>query len=70
MHPLRKETGFVPIDRGENGPGIPVGYQIRIVQILVFSDTGTCIFIFGTDTGKTRIVQLRIRVGYGANTTR
>jgi hypothetical protein len=27
------------------------------------------IFIFGTDTGNTRIVQLRIRVGYGTRTT-
>jgi hypothetical protein len=34
-----------------------------------FFDTGTNIFIFGMDTGNTRIVQLRIRVGYGASTT-
>ena len=56
--------------RGENRSGIPAGYRIRIVQIPVFSDTDTDIFIFGTDTGNTRIVQLQIRVGYGANTTR
>jgi hypothetical protein len=32
------------LDRGENGSGIPVGYQIRIVQIPVFSDTDSSIF--------------------------
>jgi hypothetical protein len=56
--------------RGENGSGIPAGYRIWIVQIPVFSDTDSNIFIFRTDTGNTRIVQLQIRVGYGASTTR
>jgi hypothetical protein len=42
--------------RGENGSGIPVGYLIRIVQIPVFSDTDSGIFIFGTDTGNTRVL--------------
>ena len=42
--------------RGENGSGIPVGYRIRIVQITVFPDTDSGIFIFGTDTGTTRIL--------------
>lgn len=35
-----------------------------------FSDMSTDIFIFVTDTSNTRIVQLRIQVRYGANTTR
>jgi hypothetical protein len=35
-----------------------------------FSDTDLDIFIFGTDTGNTRILQLQIQVGYGARTTR
>jgi hypothetical protein len=56
--------------RGENGSGIPVGYRIRIVQIPVFSDTDSGIFISGTDMGNTRILQLQIRVGYEARTTR
>jgi hypothetical protein len=56
--------------RGEYGSDIPVGYQVRIVQIPVFSDTDSGIFIFGTDTGNTRILKLRIRIGYGAMTTR
>jgi hypothetical protein len=45
-----------PAFRGENGSGIPVGYRIRIVQIPVFSDTDSGSFIFGTDTGNTRIL--------------
>jgi hypothetical protein len=61
---------LIIIFRGENGSSIPVGYHIRIVQIPVFSDTDSGIFIFGTDTGNTRIMKLRIRVGYGASTTR
>jgi hypothetical protein len=56
--------------RGENGSGIPVGYRIQIVQIPVFSDTDSSIFIFGTDTDNIRILKLRIRVGYRAMTTR
>jgi hypothetical protein len=56
--------------RGENGSGIPVGYQIRIVQIPVFQIRIRVFFIFGTDTGNTRILKLHIWVGYGARTTR
>jgi hypothetical protein len=63
-------TEKVVTTRGENGSGITVGYRIRIVQIPVFSDTDLGIFIFGMDTGNTRILQLRIRVGYGTSTTR
>jgi hypothetical protein len=55
---------------GENGSGIPVGYRIRIVQIPVFSDTDSGIFIFGANMCNTRILQLRIRDGYGAGITR
>jgi hypothetical protein len=54
--------------RGENGLGTRNGYRIRVLIRDHFSDTD--IFIFGMDTGNTRIVQLRIRVGYGASTTR
>jgi hypothetical protein len=56
--------------RGENGQGTRNGYRIWVLIRDLFSDTGTSIFIFGTDTGNTWIVQLRIRVGYGASTTR
>jgi hypothetical protein len=42
--------------RGENRSGIPVWYQIQIVQIPIFSDTDSGIFIFGTDTDNTRIL--------------
>jgi hypothetical protein len=49
-------------DRGENGSGVPVGYRIQLVKISVFSDTDSVIFIFETDTGNTRILQLRIWV--------
>jgi hypothetical protein len=44
------------VHRGENRSGIPVGYQIRIVQIPVFSDTDSSSFIFETDTVNTRIL--------------
>jgi hypothetical protein len=54
---------------GENGSDIPIGYQIRIIQIPVFY-MDSSIFIFGTDTSNTRILKLRIRVRYGARTTR
>jgi hypothetical protein len=56
--------------RGENGQGTWNGYQIRVLIRDHFSDTDTSIFIFGTDMDNTRIVHLRIRVGYGASTTR
>jgi hypothetical protein len=56
--------------RGENGQGTQNGYRIRVLIRDHFSDTDTRIFIFGTDTGNTWIVQLRIRVGCGASTTR
>jgi hypothetical protein len=56
--------------RGENGQGTRNGYRIRVLIRDHFSDTDMGIFIFGTDTGNTRIVHLRIRVGYGASTTR
>jgi hypothetical protein len=56
--------------RGENGSGIPVGYRIQIVQIPVFLDTNSSIFIFGMNTDNTRILKLRIRVVYRAMTTR
>jgi hypothetical protein len=42
--------------RSENRSAIPVGYRIQIVQIPNFSDTDSGIFIFGTDTGNTRIL--------------
>jgi hypothetical protein len=58
------------LTRGENGSGTRNGYRIRVLIRDYFSDTDTGIFIFGTDTGNTRIVQFRIRVGYGASTTR
>jgi hypothetical protein len=40
------------------------------MQIPICSDIDLDIFVFGTDTGNTLIVHLRIRVGYGASTTR
>jgi hypothetical protein len=40
------------------------------MQIPVFSDTDSSIFILETDMGNTRIMHHRIRVGYGARTTR
>jgi hypothetical protein len=66
VFPTRKSM----ICRGENGQGTRNGYRIRVLIRDHFSDTDTGIFIFGTDTGNTRIVQFRIRVGYGASTTR
>jgi hypothetical protein len=50
---LWKKKMGISVCRGENGSGIPVGYKIRVVQIPVFSDTDSGIFIFGTDTGNT-----------------
>jgi hypothetical protein len=51
-----------------------VGYTRRVPDTgsanTRFSDTDSGSFIFGTDTGNTRILYLRIRVGYGARTTR
>jgi hypothetical protein len=61
---LGVKTGRVPETGTRNG------YRIRILIRDHFSDTDTGIFIFRTDTGNTRIVQLRIRVGYGTSTTR
>jgi hypothetical protein len=48
--------------RGENGQGTRNGYRIRVLIRDHFSDTGMGIFIFETDMGNTRIVQLRIQV--------
>jgi hypothetical protein len=59
-----------PPGRGENGLGTRNGYQIRVLIWDNFLDTDTGIFIFGTDTNNTRIVQLQIWVGFGASTTR
>jgi hypothetical protein len=43
-------------------------YRIWIVEILIFSDMDSDIFIFETDMGNVQIVQLHIRIGYGAST--
>jgi hypothetical protein len=48
-------------DRGENGQGTRNSYRIRVLIRDHFSDTDTSIFIFGTDTGNTRIIHLWIR---------
>jgi hypothetical protein len=46
------------------------GYRIRVPKLPKFSDTDTSIFYVGSDTGTTRILNFRIRVGYGIVVTR
>jgi hypothetical protein len=58
---LRNIGSGVSVSRGENGSGTRTGYRIRILIRDVFSDTDTGNFIFGTDTGTTRIESSRIR---------
>ena len=69
---VRKKGGAEEVGaRGKNGLDIPVGYlPDKDNANTHFSDTDSVIFIFGTDTGNTRIMQLRIRFGYGTRTTR
>jgi hypothetical protein len=56
--------------RGENGIGLPDGYQIRILKIPVFWVPDTSNFVYRSDKDTTRIYNSRIRVGYKMTTTR
>jgi hypothetical protein len=57
------------MNKNENRSGIPIRYQIQIVQIPVFLDMGLDYFILEMDMGSIQIMQLRIWIGYRAMTT-